>query len=136
MTSPGKSNGVLVGYSFIKDQSHPPFDQEISGGAGIVIHDKFIVVDFNSNSPSLITGSSNLANEGETRNGDNLIHIQDPNLAILYAVEATRLIDHFRFSAILMSSTKNQPLLLSKGPWYQPYYLATDEHYKERLIYS
>ncbi len=59
----------------------PPFDAEISGGPGQVIHNKFIVVDFNTDNPSVLTGSSNLAARSEEQNGDNLLAITDPATA-------------------------------------------------------
>jgi phosphatidylserine/phosphatidylglycerophosphate/cardiolipin synthase-like enzyme len=135
-TTPGKADGVLVPFSYIQDHMHPPFDQELAGGSGIVIHDKFLVTDFNGSSPVVFTGSSNLAAGGELLNGDNLLMITDANIAIVYAVEATRLVDHFRFAASLSKATKDQPIVLSKLDWWKPYYTLGDEHCNERLTYS
>jgi len=42
-------------------------------GLGQVIHDKFVVMDFNDQNPVLFTGSSNLAEGGEEQNGDYLL---------------------------------------------------------------
>lgn len=133
--TPGASSGVLVPFSYIKNQSHPPFDQEMPGGSGIVIHDKFVVVDFNGPNPVVFTGSSNLSQDGELDNGDNILQISDPVIATAYGVEAVRLIDHFRFRAALFISTDKAPLQLSKGNWYQCYYDPTDEHFQERMSY-
>jgi phosphatidylserine/phosphatidylglycerophosphate/cardiolipin synthase-like enzyme len=97
---------VLVPFAFLHGNVPPPFDQEVNGGPGQVIHNKFVVVDFNGANPAVFTGSSNLADGGEEANGDNLIGIYDRGIAVRYGVEAIRLIDHFGFRAAL---TKAQP---------------------------
>ena len=56
-------------------QVPPPFDREFTDGAGQVIHDKFIVIDFNDANPVVFTGPSNLADGGEAQHGDNLLAI-------------------------------------------------------------
>src|SRR5271166_1678834 len=70
--------GQLVPFAALVKQVPPPFDKEFAGGQGQVIHDKFIVIDFNDANPVVFTGSSNLAEGGETQNGDNLLAIYDP----------------------------------------------------------
>ncbi len=105
--------GVLVPFAALDKQVPPPFNKEWSGGMGQVIHDKFIVFDFNDANPTVFTGSSNLAAGGETSNGDNLLAISDATVATAFAIEAFRLVDHFQFRAALQSATQVQPLQLS-----------------------
>src|ERR1035441_2473609 len=53
--SSSPSSGVLVPFSALIKQVPPPFDKEFTGGAGQVIHDKFIVIDFNDANPVVFT---------------------------------------------------------------------------------
>jgi phosphatidylserine/phosphatidylglycerophosphate/cardiolipin synthase-like enzyme len=73
-----------------------PFAAEWSGGKGINIHHKFVVTDFNLPTAKVYTGSSNLSVTAETKNGDNLVMIEDCRVATGYAIEALRV---FRPSA-------------------------------------
>jgi hypothetical protein len=68
---PGEAEGMIVPFAYLKGKVPPPFQDEYSGGAGIVIHDKFVVVDFNGDNPVVFTGSSNLA-----AGADNTAHIE------------------------------------------------------------
>ena len=135
---PGQSNGILTSFAFLKGQVPAPFQAEWGGGMGQVIHDKFIVVDFNDHSPLVFTGSSNLAEGGEAQNGDNLLAIADRATAIAYAVEAIRLVDHFHFRASMQSATNEQPLKLkpNEANWWAPYYDSTNIKSRERTLFS
>src|ERR1035441_2580124 len=92
--SSSPSSGVLVPFSALIKQVPPPFDKEFTGGAGQVIHDKFIVIDFNDANPVVFTGSSNLADGGETQNGDNMLAFYDPAVARIFAAEAIQIGTH------------------------------------------
>jgi len=111
-TKPG-APGVLVPFATLSKNVPPPFDKEWSGGMGQVIHDKFVVFDFNDANPMVFTGSSNLAAGGEQANGDNLLGFADSAVATAFAIEAFRLVDHFQFRAALQNATDVQPLQLS-----------------------
>jgi phosphatidylserine/phosphatidylglycerophosphate/cardiolipin synthase-like enzyme len=115
--------GLLVPFATLKAQVPKPFDQEFDGGPGQTIHDKFIVIDFNGENPMVFTGSSNLADGGETQNGDNLLHISDPAIASVFATEAVRLVDHYYFRAAVKAAANVQPLQLSAcggaSKWWQ-----------------
>jgi hypothetical protein len=82
----------------------------------------------------VFTGSSNLASGGEESNGDNLIEIQDPTIAGLFAVQAMGLVDHFHFRTAMQSATKAQPLKLSTDDWVAPYYDSQTENFRERAL--
>ena len=137
---PGKSSGMIVPFEYLKGKVPPPFQDEYSGGSGIVIHDKFVVVDFNGANPAVFTGSSNLASGGEEANGDNLLAIYDPAVASAYAVEAIRLVDHYHFRAQMKSADDSKPLCLqgpdAKDKWWQPYYDPETIYYHERTLFS
>lgn len=132
---PGAMNGLAVPFSYLNKQVPPPFDKETAGGMGQVIHDKFVVVDFNDKSPVVFTGSSNLAAGGETQNGDNLLAISDQGIVTAYAVEAIRLIDHFHFRAAMQAATNVNPLQLSAGDWWQPYFDEQNIKCRERELF-
>jgi phosphatidylserine/phosphatidylglycerophosphate/cardiolipin synthase-like enzyme len=138
---PGEAEGIIVPFAYLKGKVPPPFQDEYSGGAGIVIHDKFVVVDFNGDNPVVFTGSSNLAAGGEQQNGDNLLAIYDPAVASAYAVEAIRLIDHYHFRAQMKTTDASSPLCLqgpdAKGPkWWEPYYDPKNIYFQERALFS
>lgn len=123
--------GVLIPFAILQKHVPPPFDKEFSGGPGQVIHDKFIVVDFNDQNPVVFTGSSNLAKGGEENNGDNLLAIYDRKVAEIFAVEAMRLVDHYQFRAAMQSATQVHPLQLSpcgshQFPWWNRDYDPSD----------
>jgi len=132
--------GVLVPFSALIKQVPPPFDKEFSGGAGQVIHDKFIVIDFNGDNPVVFTGSSNLADGGETQNGDNLLAFYDPVVARIFATEAIRLVDHYYFRAAVSKATSAKPLLLTAcggdPKWWAHDYDPNSMRNVERLLFA
>jgi hypothetical protein len=137
---PGSTRAVRVTFAYLHGQVPAPFHAEVAGGAGQVIHDKFVVVDFNGTDPKVYTGSSNLASGGEAENGDNLIELRGPEAASLYAVEAVRQIDHFHFRAAMKGATAADPLVL-KGPdrwreWVDPYYDPKDLKSLDRELFA
>jgi hypothetical protein len=137
---PGESDGLIVPFEYLQGKVPPPFQDEYSGGAGIVIHDKFVVVDFNKDNPVVFTGSSNLAAGGEQQNGDNLLAIYDPAVATAYAVEAIRLVDHYHFRAQMKGADSTTPICLqgadAKDKWWQPYYDPKNIYFQERVLFS
>jgi phosphatidylserine/phosphatidylglycerophosphate/cardiolipin synthase-like enzyme len=135
--------GDVTPFGFLKDKVPPPFDKEWSGGAGIHIHHKFIVTDFNGDRPTVFTGSSNLASGGEVSNGDSLIQIEDPVVASLYAIEAVRLFDHYTFRRHQAKATKVEPLSLwypgkpnAPDPWWKTSYDKSHIKYRDRLLFA
>jgi hypothetical protein len=94
--SPGHTTGVQVTGKPSQVMLPAPFDQ-VPGLPGHEIHDKFVVCGLNGNDPVVYCGSSNLASGGEESNGDNLLAIQDADVATAFAIEALGLIDHYDF---------------------------------------
>lgn len=128
---------TFVPFAFLKDKVPEPFRAEIAGGAGQVIHHKFVVVDFNDVEPVVFAGSSNLAAGGETENGDNLLAFYDRNISTTYAVEALRLLDHYRFRAAMKTATSAEPLTLKKRKdgWAESWYDQQNPRSNERLLF-
>jgi len=140
--NPGSSqNGEFATFSFLNQHVPQPFQAEYSGGMGQTIHDKFVVVDFNGDSPVVFTGSSNLAKGGEQANGDNLLAIHDRYIATGYAVEGIRLVDHYHFRMMQQQHASDAPITLqgpgaTKNLWWQPYYDKNNPKYFQRLLFS
>jgi hypothetical protein len=136
VTSPGHP-AMAVPFAYLHDKVPAPFKAEISGGAGQVIHNKFVVVDFNGDSPVVFAGSSNLAQGGEEENGDNLVCFADSKLASSYAVEAIRLIDHYRFRAVQQDASSEEPLTLKKtaAEWVPDYFDPKSPKFRERTLF-
>ena len=132
--------GVLVPFAALIKNVPPPFNQEFTGGPGQVIHDKFIVIDFNDKNPVVFTGSSNLAEGGEQSNGDNLLAIHDARVAEVFAVEAIRLVDHYQFRAAAQAATQVHPLMLSPcgspNKWWARDYDSNDMYNVQRELFA
>jgi PLD-like domain len=130
------AGGTFIPFSYLNEHVPPPFQQEWSGGAGQVIHHKFVVTDFNGETPLAFGGSSNLAAGGEKENGDNLVCFGDRDIATKYAIEAIKLVDHYRFRAAMQGATDDKPLQLAgrSGKWAAPYYEAGNPKSRERTV--
>ncbi len=112
---PDGSVGLLP-FAYLASNAPAPFKAEWSGNAGNMVHSKFVVTDFNGVNPTVYTGSSNLAEGGEKNNGDHLIRIEDRRIAVVYAVEALRLFDHFHFRVNASQPGALDTLRLAKPP--------------------
>jgi len=136
VTSPNHP-AVAVPFAYLHDKVPAPFQAEIAGGSGQVIHNKFVVVDFNGDDPAVFAGSSNLAKGGEEENGDNLVCFSDSKLASTYAVEAIRLTDHYRFRAVQQDATSDEPLTLKKRAedWVPDYFDPANAKFRERNLF-
>jgi phosphatidylserine/phosphatidylglycerophosphate/cardiolipin synthase-like enzyme len=140
LQKPDGALGDVAGFDFLKQSVPPPFREEWGGGPGQTIHHKFVVVDFNGDSPSVYCGSSNLASGGETQNGDNLLAIDDAAIAGLYAVEAVRLFDHYHFRDVASKATVAKPLALqgqgATPAWWAPYYDPKSIKLRDRCLFA
>ena len=131
------NNTATTSFNYLHKNVPEPFKDEWSGGAGQVIHHKYVVCDFNDKSPVVFCGSSNLSEGGEKSNGDNLLAIYDRKIAICYAVEAIRLFDHYRFRTLQENSTSDNPLVLdTTNKWLKDYYNPKMLKFHERKILS
>ncbi len=130
------AGGTFIPFSYLSKHVPAPFQKEWSGGAGQVIHHKFVVVDFNGETPLAFGGSSNLATGGEKENGDNLVCFADRDIATKYAIEAIKLVDHYRFRAAMQAATDDQPLQLAgrSAGWAAAYYEAGNPKSRERTV--
>lgn len=135
--SPADPNSPFVPFDYLKSKVPPPFAAEVSGGAGQVIHHKFVVCDFNGQNPVAFAGSSNLAGGGEVDNGDNLVQFSEQDVATTFAVEAIQLIDHYRFRAVQQQATSDAPMKLKtrSEDWTKPYFDPSSPRCRERQLF-
>ena len=76
------------------------------------------------------------ARGGEEENGDNLVCFTDRDIATKYAIEAIKLVDHYRFRAAMQSATDAKPLQLAgrSAHWAAPYYQDGSPKSRERTV--
>jgi hypothetical protein len=151
----GSRNGVLTTGKPVRAVLPPPFDQVpgIGGGAAHQVHHKFVVCGgIHGTDPTVFCGSSNLAEGGESNNGDNLLEIHDADVALAFAIEAIGLVDHFAFldryatgpGAPQMHAVADKhqaavdagSFLHTDDAWVQTYYDSSDLHSVERTLFS
>jgi len=148
---PKRKEGVLVTGKPASTILPPPFSQVPNVGIGHQIHHKFVVCGFNKPDAVVYCGSSNLASDGESNNGDNLLAIHDTDVATAFAIEAVALVDHFEFldRYSQMAKTKKKPpaskqqaavqakWFLSVGDgWTKPFYDANDLRAVDRELFG
>jgi phosphatidylserine/phosphatidylglycerophosphate/cardiolipin synthase-like enzyme len=141
--SPNGAMGAMTSFAALTKNVPAPFTKEFNGGAGMHIHDKFVVVDFNAANPTVFTGSSNLAAGGEQANGDSLAMIQDEAIATMYAIEAVATFDHYHFRKAMQTAKASRPLTLwfpgkAQGgdAWWKPYYDKSRIQMRDRYLFA
>ena len=94
-----------------------PFKSEPTGGGGVRMHHKFVVIDFDKPTARVYLGSYNFSSTADTKNGENLLLIRDRRVAVSYVVEALCIFDHYHFRLVEQEAKKaNKPLALAKPP--------------------
>jgi phosphatidylserine/phosphatidylglycerophosphate/cardiolipin synthase-like enzyme len=144
----------LVDFAFLGSKAPEPFRSEWFGGKGRNVHHKFVVTDFSLPSAKVFTGSSNFSPNGEAKNGDHLIMIEDRRIATAYAIEGTRIFDHLQFrnrmrdtfgakgtknttSKAPPSITLKKPRAISGKPaWFDRFYKHDSQAERDRLLFS
>ena len=140
----GISDRKVGGFDFLKPDGNvapvypsqlrkgipPPFSAEPTGGGGIRMHHKFVVIDFDKPTARVYLGSYNFSNPADTKNGENLLRIRDRRIAVSFMIEALRICDHYDFRVSQSSYQKaGTPFVLRKPPrgpgdvpWWQKDY--------------
>lgn len=120
-----------------------PFKKEANGGAGIRMHHKFVVVDFDKPTARVYTGSYNFSASADLKNGENLVVIRNKRVAVAYMIEALRLFDHYHFRVAQKEARQTGKRLMltpapadeAAKPWWDEYY--TDKRkIKDREMFS
>ena len=91
-----------------------PFHEEVTGGGGIRMHHKFVVIDFDKPTARVYLGSYNFSNPADVHNGENLFLFKDRRIVTAYMVEALRLFDHYHFRVISAAAKKTGKSLKEK----------------------
>jgi len=115
-----------------------PFKSEYSGGAGINMHHKFVVIDFDKPTARVYMGSYNFSGSADLENGENLWQIKDRRVAVSYMIEAVSIFDHYEWRDAESKATAAQPLELqtpSATPWFLEDY-TVPEKAKDRILFS
>ncbi len=120
-----------------------PFKTESSGGGGVRLHHKFVVIDFDKPTARVYLGSYNFSASADTQNGENLLLIKDRRIAVSYMIEGLSLFDHYHFRANQMDAKKAKKVLsLIKPPkvgeiaWWQDDFTAGTIKSRDRLLFS
>ena len=94
-----------------------PFKAEPTGGGGLRLHHKFVVIDFEKPTARVYMGSFNFSSAADTSNGENLLLIRDRRIAVSYVIEALRIFDHYEFRVAQLDAKKaKKKLQLAKPP--------------------
>jgi phosphatidylserine/phosphatidylglycerophosphate/cardiolipin synthase-like enzyme len=120
-----------------------PFKSEPTGGGGIRMHHKFVVIDFDKPTARVYLGSYNFSSPADGSNGENLLLIRDKRVAVAYMIEAIRLFDHYHFRVAQADAKKaRKSLNLAKPPrtigekaWWEKYYSDT-QRIHDREVFS
>jgi phosphatidylserine/phosphatidylglycerophosphate/cardiolipin synthase-like enzyme len=105
----------------------------------VIIHHKFIVIDAETESPLIYTGSANMSGNSVFNNDENLLEIKgSPRMAHIYLAEFLRLYEHYRararFIASKLGGTSSSSFELQKDRgWAEKHYTPGTPEYKARL---
>ena len=97
-----------------------PFKSEPTGGSGVRMHHKFVVIDFDKPTARVYLGSYNFSTAADAKNGENLVRIRDRRIAVSYAVQALTLFDHYEFRVIQNDAKTAKAKLELKPPPRNP----------------
>jgi HKD family nuclease len=88
------------------------------------VHNKIILIDSLSESPTVITGSANYSENSTTKNDENTLVIKgDKRVADIYFTEYIRLFDHFSFREWMNENREDfKPFLDETGSWINKYF--------------
>ncbi len=79
----------------------PPKPAKKGGPPAVHIHHKFIIIDADTDQPTIYTGSANLSANSTNHNDENLLEITgSPVLAQTYLAEFMRIYEHYRARAL------------------------------------
>jgi hypothetical protein len=118
-----------------------PFKQESSGGKGIRLHHKFVIIDVDKPTARVYTGSYNFSKAADNNNGENLLLIQDRRVAVSYMIQAITMFDHYEFRDAVAKSPVNKlflkvpPKAAGEKPWWDHDY-TDPQKARDRELFS
>lgn len=120
-----------------------PFKAEPTGGGGIRMHHKYVVVDFDKPTARVYLGSYNFSTAADTQNGENLVLVRDRRVVVSYMIQALTLFDHYHFRVSQKEARKEKkklqlakpPRQAEEKPWWDEDF--TDPHkIRDRELFS
>lgn len=105
----------------------------------ILIHTKLIIVDFTSDSPTVISGSHNFSRSASEGNDENFLIVRgNTDVADAYGCELMRLYDHYRFRSHRNNSGRGQRriALRSDDSWTDRYFEWGSLEESDRLRFA
>src|SRR2546423_544452 len=111
---------VLVSPKELSKNLPDPFKAEPTGGGGVRMHHKFVVIDFDKPTARVYMGSFNFSGAADTSNGENLLLIRDRRIAVSYMIEAVRIFDHYEFRVVQADAKQAKKKLQLKTPPRKP----------------
>lgn len=133
----------VVGAAALVENVPAPFNAEPTGGGGIRMHHKFVVIDFDQPTARVYMGSFNFSVAADVSNGENLLVIRDRRIATSYAVEAVRLFDHYHFRVAQAEAAQARkqlqlarpPRKPGEKPWWAEDY-SNVRKIRDRLLFA
>lgn len=128
----------------LEDNVPAPFKAEESGGRGVRLHHKFVVIDFDKPTARVYLGSYNFSGAADGDNGENLLLVKDRRVAVSYAIEALRIFDHYHFRVAQKEAKEKtaEPLTLAtpprkagEKPWWDPYW-SDPQRVRDREVFA
>lgn len=105
--------------------------KKVKSNFPVYIHHKFIILDAETKSPIIYTGSANFSNSSNYGNDENLIEIKGaPEIAKFYLAEFFRLYEHYRARA---RSKRKGFELTNDANWAKDDYTPGTPKYKARV---
>ena len=106
----------------------------------VIIHHKFIVIDAETDSPVVYSGSANMSNASQYGNDENLLEIRGSRrIAGIYLAEFMRLYEHYRARALFIRRQQENSMttfrLDDTSRWSKKYYIpgTPEERSKRRM---
>ena len=103
----------------------------------VYIHHKFVVIDGETDRPTIYTGSANMSGNALYRNDENMLEIKDsPRLAAIYLSELMRLYEHYRARATWNTAERadgDTYKLAADSSWARKAYKTGSPEYKSRI---
>jgi phosphatidylserine/phosphatidylglycerophosphate/cardiolipin synthase-like enzyme len=117
------------------------FETSSLPGAGskfpVYIHHKFVIIDAETDKPTVFTGSANMSGNALYRNDENLLEITgSPRIAAIYLAEFLRLYEHYRARATwnrYMAGRTKTYKLQPNNHWTGKAFKKGSPEYKSRI---
>ena len=136
-------NAPIAYPAYLLEDAPEPFKPESSGGAGVRLHHKFVVIDFDKPNARVYMGSYNFSSTADLKNGENLVLIQDQRVAVSYMIQAVIMFDHYEFRDALAKATtptkkiylQTPPKSAADKPWFDEDY-TNPQKVRDRELFS